>query len=84
MKHHCAVVDCKTEIPTDRHMCVDHWRSVPPSVQTLVDTHFRKGRHITEQTLEYIATVFVAVSCAMLETPPSILPHLSTVYRDMN
>ena len=43
--------------------CNHHWRLVPERVQTLLTKHYRRD----EDTVEWIATVFVAISCLAIE-----------------
>jgi hypothetical protein len=68
MSHHCHAVGCEVEVSPKLHMCLKHWRMVPPLVQQLIWKHYRKGQEVDKRpSVEYLATAFVSISCVAME-----------------
>lgn len=68
MQHTCHAIGCETEVPPKMHMCLMHWRMVPKLVQDLIWKHYVPGQEINKNpSIEYIATVFVSISCVALK-----------------
>jgi hypothetical protein len=76
-EHHCHAVGCGKPVPPALHMCLNHWRMVPPLVQRLIWQHYRQGQEIDKHpSVAYLAVAFVSISCvALREGRP--LPNLT-------